>query len=62
MATKKPAATAPAKTTIVANKKEFNAKAYEKPGLTAEQVGEIKVAFDLFDTDNGGSIDTKGTK
>ena len=25
-------------------------------------VNEIKEAFDLFDTDQGGSIDTKGTK
>jgi Ca2+-binding EF-hand superfamily protein len=38
----------------------FNAKNYEKPGLTEEEVIEIKEAFDLFDTDGGGSIDPKG--
>ena len=42
--------------------KQFNAKAYERPGLTEEEVLEIKEAFDLFDTDGGGSIDPKGTK
>ena len=41
--------------------KQFNAKAYERPGLTEEEVLEIKEAFDLFDTDGGGSIDPKGT-
>lgn len=40
--------------------KQFNAKAYERPGLTEEEVLEIKEAFDLFDTDGGGSIDPKG--
>lgn len=39
----------------------FNAKNYEKPGLTEDEVIEIKEAFDLFDTDGGGSIDPKGT-
>jgi Ca2+-binding EF-hand superfamily protein len=41
--------------------KQFNAKAFERPGLTEEEVLEIKEAFDLFDTDGGGSIDPKGT-
>ena len=41
--------------------KQFNAKAYERPGLTEEEVLEIKEAFDLFDTDGGGSIDPKCT-
>ena len=40
--------------------KQFNAKSYEKPGLTEEEVLEIKEAFDLFDTDGGGTIDPKG--
>jgi len=44
-----------------AKSKQFNAKAYERPGLTEEEVLEIKEAFDLFDTDGGGSIDPKGT-
>ena len=41
--------------------KQFNAKQFERPGLTEEEVLEIKEAFDLFDTDGGGSIDPKGT-
>jgi Ca2+-binding EF-hand superfamily protein len=44
-----------------AKSKQFNAKAFERPGLTEEEVLEIKEAFDLFDTDGGGSIDPKGT-
>ena len=28
--------------------------------LPVETINEIKEAFDLFDTDQGGSIDTKG--
>lgn len=43
-----------------AKSKQFNAKAFERPGLTEEEVLEIKEAFDLFDTDGGGSIDPKG--
>lgn len=39
--------------------KQFNAKSFERPGLTEEEVLEIKEAFDLFDTDGGGSIDPK---
>lgn len=39
----------------------FSAKNYERPGLTEDEVVEIKEAFDLFDTDGGGSIDPKGT-
>lgn len=38
---------------------QFNPKAFERPGLTEEEVMEIKQAFDLFDTDGGGSIDPK---
>ena len=39
----------------------FKAQDWVRPGLSVEQVSEIKEAFDLFDTDQGGSIDTKGT-
>ena len=42
------------------SKSKFNASAYVRPGLSEDQVNEIKHAFDLFDTDQGGSIDTKG--
>lgn len=43
-------------------KQAFNPKAYEKPGLTEDEILEIKEAFDLFDTDGGGSIDPKELK
>lgn len=40
--------------------KGFNAAAFVKPGLGEAEVMEIKKAFDLFDTDQGGSVDLKG--
>ena len=39
---------------------KFNAAAFVKPGLSEDEVLEIKKAFDLFDTDQGGSVDLKG--
>ena len=33
------------------SKQGFNAKNYERPGLTEDEILEIKEAFDLFDTD-----------
>ena len=39
---------------------KFNAAAYVRPGLSEAEVVEIKHAFDLFDTDQGGSVDLKG--
>ncbi|EGR34846.1 hypothetical protein IMG5_000740 [Ichthyophthirius multifiliis] len=42
--------------------KNFNPKQYEKPGLTEDEIMEIKEAFDLFDTDQGGAIDPKELK
>ena len=41
--------------------KGFNAANYAKNGISEAEVLEYKQAFDLFDTDQGGSIDTKGT-
>jgi len=41
-------------------KNKFDAKAYAKNGVPEEEVNVIKLAFDLFDTDQGGSIDIKG--
>ena len=38
----------------------FDAKAWAKNGVSEEEVANIKTAFDLFDTDQGGSIDIKG--
>ncbi len=43
-------------------KNEFDAKKYEKNGLTEDEVLEIKEAFDLFDTDKSGEIDTNELK
>ena len=43
-------------------KAEFNAKDYEKNGLTEDEVLEIKEAFDLFDSDKSGEIDTSELK
>lgn len=37
-------------------------RASPKPELTAEQVQEIRQAFDLFDTDASGTIDVKELK
>lgn len=41
-------------------KSGFDAKAFAKNGVSEEEVIAIKLAFDLFDTDQGGSIDIKG--
>ena len=35
---------------------------YTRPGLTEDEVEEIKEAFDLFDTDGSGTIDPKELK
>lgn len=34
----------------------FDPKKYERPGLSSDEIEEIKEAFDLFDTDNSGTI------
>ena len=38
---------------------KFNAKSFEKPGLSEDEVLEIKEAFDLFDIEGLGSIDPR---
>jgi centrin-1 len=43
-------------------KEEWSAKRYEKNGLTEDEVLEIKEAFDLFDSDKSGEIDTEELK
>ena len=35
---------------------------FERPGLTEDEIEEIKEAFDLFDTDGTGTIDPKELK
>ena len=47
---------------VVSKQAEFNPKNYEKNGLTEDEVLEIKEAFDLFDTDHSGTIDTDELK
>ena len=37
-------------------------KKVERPGLSSEEVDEIKHAFDLFDTNGTGKIDPKELK
>ena len=37
-------------------------KAFERPGLTEDEVEEIREAFNLFDTDGSGTIDPKELK
>ena len=44
------------------SKTAFDTKNYEKNGLTEDEVLEIKEAFDLFDTDKTGEIDTNELK
>lgn len=41
-------------------KNVFDPKNFAKNGVSEEEVIAIKQAFDLFDTDQGGSIDIKG--
>jgi centrin-1 len=36
--------------------KTFEAKFWERPGLSADEVQEVKDAFDLFDGDNSGAV------
>ena len=42
--------------------RRFNAGGKKQKELTEEQKQEIKEAFDLFDTDGSGSIDSKELK
>ena len=39
-----------------AQPKTFEAKFWERPGLSADEVQEVKDAFDLFDTDSSGAV------
>merc|ERR1712072_1405693 len=37
-------------------------ESYERPGLSKEEIEEIREAFNLFDTDGSGSIDPRELK
>jgi len=41
-------------------KQGFDPKAFAKNGVSEEEVVAVKTAFDLFDSDQGGSVDIKG--
>ncbi len=45
-----------------ANKSPVRRKAFERPGLTEDEIDEIREAFNLFDTDGSGQIDPKELK
>jgi Ca2+-binding EF-hand superfamily protein len=49
-------------TNKVEKREEWNPKKYEKNGLTEDEVNEIKEAFDLFDSDKSGEIDSEELK
>lgn len=38
------------------NKKVFSSKDYERPGLSVDEIEEIKEAFDIFDVNKDGHI------
>ena len=37
-------------------------KIYERPGLSQEEIEELQEAFNLFDTDGSGTIDSAELK
>lgn len=61
MTTKAKTASSQAKTTSQppppTTKGGFDAKHWAKNGVSEEEVVAAKAAFDLFDTDQGGSVD-----
>jgi centrin-1 len=46
----------------VVNKSKQNTKKVDRPGLSQDEVDEIRQAFDLFDTNGTGKIDPKELK
>jgi Ca2+-binding EF-hand superfamily protein len=43
-------------------KARFDVESYMRPGLSRDEIEEIKEAFDLFDTDGSGTIDPQELK
>ena len=63
MTTKAKTASSQAKTTSQPPpppKGGFDVKQWTKNGVSEEEVVAAKTAFDLFDTDQGGSVDING--
>lgn len=50
------------KSNIRENDKDFDPRRYVKPGLSEQEILEIREAFLLFDTDNSGFIEKKELK
>lgn len=40
---------------------KFSAKQFERPGLSEDEITEIKEAFDLFDPEGTGFVNPRGT-
>ena len=55
-------APAPAPAAAAASSKSLTKTTTERPGLTEEEIEEIREAFNLFDTDGSGTIDPKELK
>ncbi len=47
---------------LAGQKSPIRRKAFERPGLTEDEIEEIREAFNLFDTDGSGLIDPKELK
>ena len=47
---------------MAGQKSPIRRKAFERPGLTEDEIEEIREAFNLFDTDGSGLIDPKELK
>ena len=47
---------------LVSTQPKRPTKTYERPGLSEEEIEEIREAFNLFDTDGSGTIDPKVRK
>ena len=51
----------PTKSSPSPAKNSFDVKAWAKNGVSEDEVVQAKQAFDLFDSDQGGSVDINGT-
>lgn len=56
-----PTTTAKTPAPVLQGGKTFNPSHFVRAGVTEADILQIKEGFDLFDTDQGGSIDTNCT-